>query len=323
MLSLPDFREKQIIIINNNLSKKIHFSNDNLVLKDLESNKVVNRVSCHKIFALFVVGDISLTSVFLRKSQKYGFSIIFLTRNFSFYGLLGSQTEGNFLLRKRQYKIENSLSLAKQIIYNKVDNQIALIKKIRKKNSNHLTAIEVMERYQVEVGEAENSQTLLGVEGYSSKVFFQAYFQDANWKGRKPRIKHDELNVLLDIGYTYLFNFIECNLRLYGFDVYRGFYHTLFYERKSLVCDLVEPFRCIIDQSIYRAYRLKQINFNDFGYKNHQYYLNYKNINKYTSIFFKAIIKVQDEIFRYIQSYYRSFIKELDPDQYPVFNVKC
>ena len=72
------------------------------------------------------------------------------------------------------------------------------------------------------------------------------------------------------------FNFIECNLRLYGFDIYRGFYHTLFYERKSLVCDLVEPFRCIIDQAIYRAYRLKQIDLNDFGHKNHQYYLQYK-----------------------------------------------
>ena len=77
MLSLPDFKEKQIVFINNNISKKIHFSNDNLVLKDIESNKVVNRISCYKIFTLFVIGDISLTSVFLRKSQKYGFCIIF------------------------------------------------------------------------------------------------------------------------------------------------------------------------------------------------------------------------------------------------------
>ena len=205
MLSLPDFKEKQMIIVNNSLSKKIHFSNDNLVLKDLKSNKIINRVSCYKIFALFVVGDISLTSVFLRKSQRYGFCIIFLTRNFSFYGLLGSQTEGNFLLRGKQYKTENSLILAKHIVHNKIGNQIALIKKIRKKSPEHIHAIEVMARYQAEINEIENIQILLGMEGYSSKVFFQTYFKDANWKSRKPRTKQDQLNVLLDIGYTYLF----------------------------------------------------------------------------------------------------------------------
>ena len=53
----------------------------------------------------------------------------------------------------------------------------------------------------------------------------------------------------MDIGYTYLFNFIDALLRLYGFDTYLGFYHKEFYQRKSLVCDVVEPFRCIIDKN--------------------------------------------------------------------------
>ena len=88
-----------------------------------------------------------------------------------------------------------------------------------------------------------------------------------------------------------------------------------------MVCDLVEPFRCIIDRSIYIAYRLKQIDAEDFGHKNNQYYLNYKQTNKYTSIFFKAIIEVQDEIFKYIQKFYRSFMKELDTGEYPVFKI--
>ena len=321
MLSLPDFKEKQIVFVNNNLSKRIHFSNDNLILKDIESNKVVNRVSCYKIFALFVVGDISLTSVFLRKSQKYGFCIVFLTRSFGFYGLLGSQTEGNFLLRNKQYKMEHPLTLARHIVHNKLGNHIALIKKIRKKTPEHTSAVELVGRYQEEALRAEDAKILLGVEGYASKVFFRAYFKDAAWRGRKPRAKIDELNVLLDIGYTYLFNFVECHLRLYGFDIYKGFYHTLFYERKSLVCDLVEPFRCIIDQAIFRAHRLKQIDLNDFGHKNNQYYLSYKNTNKYTSLFFKAIIEVQEEIFKYVQKYYRSFMKGLPADQYPVFKI--
>ncbi len=321
MLSLPDFKEKQIVFVNQSLNKRIHFTNDNLILKDIETNQIINRVSCYKIFALFLVGDISLTSVFLRKSQRYGFCIIFLTRNFAFYGLLGSQTEGNFLLRSKQYQFPKEFELAKHIVRNKINNQFCLLCKIRNKSSEQISAMEIVARYRDEVSQTEEPKVLLGTEGYAAKVFFKAYFIKANFKSRKPRAKVDELNVLFDIGYTYLFNFVECHLRLYGFDIYKGFYHTCFYERKSLVCDLVEPFRCIIDHAIYRAYQLKQINLDDFGHKNNQYYLQPKKINKYTDIFFKAITVVQDDIFLYMQAYYRSFMKQVDISKYPVFDI--
>ena len=323
MLTFPDFKEKQIVFINQSVKKKIHFANDNLVLKDSKSNQIINRVSCYKIFAIFLVGDISLTSVFLRKSQRYGFSIVFLTRSFGFYGLLGSQTEGNFLLRSKQYAKQADLPLAQQIIKNKIGNQISLLKNIRIKKDIHRENILVLTHYQGQVKVATDFKILLGIEGYASKVFFQTYFAEANWQSRKPRTKIDELNLLMDIGYTFLFNIIECHLRLYGFDIYRGFYHTLFYERKSLVCDLIEPFRCIIDRALYKAYNLKQIDLQDFGKRNGQFYLKYPNINKYATILFESIIKQENEIFQYIQGYYRAFMKNKEASDFPVFDIQC
>lgn len=71
-----------------------------------------------------------------------------------------------------------------------------------------------------------------------------------------PRTRADIPNLLMDIGYTFIYNFVEANLNLYGFDIYKGFYHQLFFERKSLVCDLVEPFRCLIDKQIRKMYNL-------------------------------------------------------------------
>lgn len=41
-------------------------------------------------------------------------------------------------------------------------------------------------------------------------------------------MKCDPLNTLMDIGYTYLFNFADAHLRLYGFDTYMGVYHQVF-----------------------------------------------------------------------------------------------
>ena len=73
------------------------------------------------------------------------------------------------------------------------------------------------------------------------------YFDNVQWNGRKPRIKSDYVNVVLDIGYTMLFNIVDAMLQVYGFDTYYGVFHKCFYMRKSLVCDIMEPIRPIID----------------------------------------------------------------------------
>ena len=94
-----------------------------------------------------------------------------------------------------------------------------------------------------------------------------------DWMGRYPRTKIDKNNLLLDMGYTFLFHFLEALLLLYGFDIYEGFYHRRFYQRKSLVCDIEEPFRAIIDEAMRKSFNLGQIKNSDFGFTNGQYFL--------------------------------------------------
>lgn len=77
-------------------------------------------------------------------------------------------------------------------------------------------------------------------------------------------MKTDPLNVTLDIGYSVLFNFIESFVRIFGFDIYVGVYHRTWFKRKSLICDLMEPFRCIIDHAILLAFNRKQFTIDDF-----------------------------------------------------------
>lgn len=168
---------------------------------------------------------------------------------------------------------------------------------------------------------AGDLKSLLGVEGTASKRFFPVYFRNLDWQRREPRTKRDINNVLLDIGYTYLFYFVEAMTSLYGFDIYCGFYHTFFYQRKSLICDLVEPFRCIIDRCLRKAHNLGQIDESDFFFKNNQCNLSYKNQGKYTRIFFQEILEYKEDIFRFIQSYYRWFMKSRPMEDFPVFNI--
>lgn len=45
---------------------------------------------------------------------------------------------------------------------------------------------------------------------------------------------------------------------LHAMDVYCGVLHTMFYMRKSLVCDVMEPFRVIVDEQVKKSLNLGQ-----------------------------------------------------------------
>ncbi|PJC37113.1 type V CRISPR-associated endonuclease Cas1, partial [Candidatus Peregrinibacteria bacterium CG_4_9_14_0_2_um_filter_53_11] len=94
----------------------------------------------------------------------------------------------------------------------------------------------------------------------------------------------------------------------------------LFYQRKSLVCDVEEPFRCIIDKALLKAHNLGQINEKDFSTKRGNYELKYKEARKYSEIFLKEIMAHKDEIFLYIQSFYRAAIR--GNQEFPFFSIR-
>lgn len=70
---------------------------------------------------------------------------------------------------------------------------------------------------------------------------------------------------------------LEVLLESYGFDTYCGVLHKQFYMRKSLVCDIVEPFRVLIDDAVKKAINLKQIKEEDFIVIQNQYRLKWEH----------------------------------------------
>ena len=92
MMSLPDFREKQILFITNEqgAENKIQFKNDNIVF--VKDGKIVNQISCHKVFAVFIIGDTSITTVLIKNCHKYGISLFLMKYNFEVYGSFFAQT---------------------------------------------------------------------------------------------------------------------------------------------------------------------------------------------------------------------------------------
>lgn len=320
-MSRPDFLYKQIIFYSVMDKEKLSFRADNLIITDA-TNRIKLQHSCHKTFALFIIGNITLTNVVLKKSKQFGFPIFLLNCNFKLDAVIGNSAEGNTLLRRKQYGCSPEVpsQISRQLIAQKIRNQAQLLRKLRQPSRRELRTAHVLETLACSLpGEGDK---LRGKEGAASRIFFKVYFKNLNWKRRAPRCREDIPNLLLDIGYTYLFNFMECLLALYGFDLYCGVYHTFFYQRKSLVCDLVEPFRCIIDHRLRKAHALKQIAAEDFFYDRDHWELKYNRQMHYVKLFMKDIMEHKEEMFLYVRRYYLWFMREFaNESQFPVFKI--
>lgn len=317
MLSAPDFKQKKIIVALLSHGEKMSFKNDNIIITDASGIK--HQSSCYRLFAVFIVGHATITTGLLQRAKKFGFSVVLLTHGLIPYGSWLAKAEGNVLLRKKQYDYQGT-AIAQHLVSNKIAQQIVALKKRRKKSTELKQAIVLLQSYQDKLPNADYSlQEILGTEGIASKVYFKQMFDEVDWQGRKPRTKQDISNLLLDIGYTQLFHFIDALLNLYGFDTYQGVYHQIFYQRKSLVCDLVEPFRTIVDQRVRKAYQLGQVNKEDFSFVNGQYRLFGKSSQAYIALLLKGLLEHKADIFLYIQSYYRAFMQDKPIEQYPFY----
>jgi CRISPR-associated endonuclease Cas1 len=322
MMGVDTFEKKNVVFVFTMDGDKLSFRNDNIVVTGGDGNTKL-QTTCYRVFALFIVGHLTITSALIEKSRKFGFSIFLMTPSLRTYDIIGHRIEGNYILRKSQYAISD-LEIARHLVNNKITNQLETLDKCRGKDNRLRGDMELLKEYadsaQQYVG--GDVQTLMGIEGAASKIYFRNIFDMSEWTGRKPRMKLDFINATLDIGYTILFNMVDAMLNLYGFDTYVGVYHREFYMRRSLVCDLVEPFRPLIDWKVRTAVHIGQCKEEDFIKVDDRYVLNIAKNKDYVSFLMKPLLENKNEIFLYFQSYYRAFMKRKSASEFPRFKIE-
>lgn len=322
MFTSKDIEHRTIFVINCIKERNLRVMNGELLLEEAEEKRTLTKMPFQKILALFVIGHISVTTPLIEKCKKFGVALIVVKPNLRPVFYWSDSAEGNFLLRQRQHLFaKDDLHVAKALLTSKVQNQITLLRNTRRKDLLTEKAIADCTSSLNQIPVEQDYQRLMGLEGLASKAFFSAYFQDLHWKARCPRAKCDVVNVSLDIGYTILFNFVECYLRMFGFDLYVGVFHRLWFKRKSLVCDVMEPFRCIIDRAVRTAFHRKQFAEKDFKLDKGEWLLRRECSQDYYKIFVEALMPFKTEIFRYIQTYYRAFMRKAPTNDYPQFSI--
>lgn len=323
MYTIKDIDVKTIFVINCiDHERSLRVMNGELLLeeKSCEKKKTLTKIPFQKLLALFIIGHLTVTTPLLEKCKKYNVALMVVKPNLRPVFYWADYAEANFLLRKKQYEYpEEDIAIAKQIVCNKINNQLTALSKTRKKDTLTMNAINMCRAAIDSIYDISDYDKLLGLEGLVSKSFFGAYYNGLEWNKRLPRTKMDILNVTLDIGYSILFNFIECFVRMFGFDLYKGVYHKSWFKRKSLVCDLMEPFRCIIDHTILLAFNRKQFKKSDFVLIKSEYHLKNECCGEYYKLFYSTLIAYKMDVFRYIQSYYRYFMQRKSEKEFPLF----
>lgn len=297
MLSPSDIKHRKLLLVfpNGNTENLLRLQTGNLLYQTDE--KTVDKLPLYSLLAVFLCGRFSITSQLIKGLSEHAVGIFLMNPNFAAYAHIAPPLNGNYLLRQSQYLMTNeqNLALAKQLIVYKITNQNRALSFFGKQTVS-----------QADISSARDNQELLGIEGSASASYFSELFSSLSWHRRLPQVKPDPINLLMDVGYTMLFNLTDAMLALFGFDQYKGFYHTLFFARKSLVCDLMEPVRPLIDAAILTMYRRNIFVNKDFAISaaGVRFAGGYKTHVKYAACFTKTLATHKEQLFRYVRQFY-------------------
>jgi CRISPR-associated protein Cas1 len=108
-----------------------------------------------------------------------------------------------------------------------------------------------------------------GLEGAAAAHYFEAFFTAfapaLGATGRNRRPPRDPVNAVLSLSYTLLYSQAVAACWCAGLDPALGALHTLSHGRGALACDLMEPYRPMIDLWVWEQFRTESLRPEHFG----------------------------------------------------------
>jgi len=227
------------------------------VTKDEHNLRVI---PASKVEQVVIFGNVNITTSVIHYLLREGKDCVFCSSTGRYHGRLFS-TESRFgLLRRSQLEAVTDkklqLTTATQFIRGKLANQITFLQRYQRSrwDSGLGDIIGNLQSNLDKVSRTNDIGSLLGLEGYSSSVYFSTFKnllkQELGFTVRVKRPPKDPVNSLLSLGYTLLVYDMQAAIRIVGLDPFLGFLHSTEYSKPSLALDLIEEFRTVIIDSI-------------------------------------------------------------------------
>lgn len=249
---------------------KISYKNRFLVVKKGSEEKYVHLSEIDTIIVDSI--SVSISAYLLKELADNKINIIFCDEKHNPFGELSPYYSRHNTSKQIQEQIHWKKTskdiIWQKIIENKISNQSKLLKKVKSpKNKLLLSYVD-----EIQIGDKTNR------EGHAAKVYFNELF------GKNfSRNNNDNINAALNYGYAVLLSTINKEVINNGYLTQLGIHHKNEFNEFNLTCDIMEPFRIIIDNFVYynkdrdfdSSYKLDLVNIfnNSFKYSGKKYIL--------------------------------------------------
>ena len=259
---------------------KISYKNRFLVVKQDSEEKFIHLSEIDTIIVDSI--SVSISAYLLKELSDNKINIIFCDEKHNPFGELSSYYSRHNTSKQINEQIKwKKLSkdmLWSKIIEDKILNQACLLKKI--KSSKYKLLLTYID--EIKIGDKTNR------EGHSAKVYFNELF------GKNfSRNDDNDINAALNYGYAVLLSTFNKEIINNGYLTQLGIHHKNEFNEFNLTCDMMEPFRIIIDNFVYYN---RERNF-DSSYK-----LDIVNIFNNTYKYFEKKYVLKDIIKMYVKN---------------------
>ena len=257
------------------------------------ANKSVSRIiSPKRIDSIAITTHCDINAAAIKLAAQHQIPL-YIYNNF---GTLQARVCSPFLvntadLRRKQllfyYKAE-ATEWVIDMLHKKTGLQIGLLKQLANRKPKNKDQISIAEKSMLQIlGKTQELKqqnidearaTLLGIEGSISRMYYKhlALFVTPpfDFKARTRRPAMDYFNAGLNYLYGMTYSIVENGIYAKGLDPFSGFMHTDYPRKQSLVFDMIEPVRPLIDKMWMQHIIDRQITEKHFIKKEQGYWLN-------------------------------------------------
>lgn len=217
---------------------KISYKNRFLVVKQENDEKYIHLSEIDTIIVDSI--SVSISAYLLKELADNKINIIFCDEKHNPFGELipyySKHNTSKMIKEQIKWKASDKDRLWSEIVKNKIMNQAMLLKKIKS------TKYKLILSYIDEVVDGDKTNR----EGHAAKVYFNALFGN-----NFIRNSDDSINAALNYGYAILLSTINKEIINNGYLTQLGIHHKNEFNEFNLTCDLMEPFRVVIDNFVY------------------------------------------------------------------------
>lgn len=183
---------------------------------------------------------VSLTGCLLSELTRKKVRIIFCDEKRNPYGELqpynGSFDCSRKIKVQSMWTDDQKLTVWTEIVSQKIRNQSNLLAQTGQYDAANMLAEYVT---QIQYGDTTNR------EGHAAKVYFNALFGKDFSRGQE-----NPVNAALNYGYGLILSAFNREVTLNGYLTQIGIFHDNMFNHYNLSCDLMEPFRIVIDREV-------------------------------------------------------------------------